>query len=109
MADTRSNHAAVDKLGRVGNRVDVSLLAQVAGKRSDVTRLDYRFESDVLLKAQFEVIGGNRFRIDFQRSERTWENQSRHAAESVDVAIKDREGGLLGRICPQRTRTGAAG
>src|SRR6185503_18709584 len=43
--------------------VDVDSLAQVPGKRSDVTDLHDRFETDVLLQAKREVVDRRRVRL----------------------------------------------
>ena len=103
----------IDEARRVRHLVYVSLFAQVAGERADVTDLYDGLETDVLLNAKAEVIVGRRMRLDFDRIDGTRRTegcadeirQINYVAEVDGQRAIDRR--IVDQIAARRTAAGA--
>src|SRR4030095_11911587 len=67
-------NAAVHESRRIGNSIDVALLAQMPRKGSHIARFHHRLETNILLHSKREVIKSDCLRVDFKTSKRCVKN-----------------------------------
>src|SRR5215469_4026198 len=72
MTLTGGCYGAINEPCCVGHAVQISLFAKMPHLRSHVADLHHRFEADVLLDAQREVVDGGCLRVGFNCVDAAW-------------------------------------
>src|SRR5262245_3507966 len=96
--------------GAVGHGIDVAPLAQVPRQRSHITDFENRFETDLPLDAEREVVDGGGMGAPLKRAQRRgpFQRSADEVGKIVNRAEINRHGALKGWIAGRRATVRSA-